>query len=329
MPTKDELRKVLKDKLPQVIAKVNEALAGVDVESLEPVLTRIGRGQELPHWYAGLLANQTLPNLDGKTVGSVIEMLLVAVLETHFFAAINGPRLRINPARGVDLPDLDLGIKSPSENYCTSERFFSVYERLIGSDHDVLVFLTDYQEAKRKTPFRLQIKSHRFLDKSQIADKSLCRIAKKHRDSLVREDESRAKRVFRFLAYVNQSDWRAKRLLRIVDLMDDEADVRIEIETFAKEFAKTNKTRLRKDEIPIPDEELEALQKILAISPIRIGVADAVDNWVAVSQKETARIPSDFEWKRILSSPLDGQIGMSLALQWRYNFGQLFGMSTD
>ena len=27
---------------------------------------------------------------------------------------------------------------SPSENFCTSEPFFSAYERLLGSDHDVL-----------------------------------------------------------------------------------------------------------------------------------------------------------------------------------------------
>jgi len=27
--------------------------------------------------------------------------------------------------------------------------------------------------------------------------------------------------------------------------------------------------------------------------------------------------------------PLDGKIGMSLALQWRYNFGPLFGAGDD
>ena len=42
--------------------------------------------------------------------------------------------------------------------------------------------------------------------------------------------------------------------------------------------------------------------------------------------KETARAPSDAEWKAILASPLEGAIGVSLALQWRYNFGRLFDM---
>lgn len=46
-------------------------------------------------------------------------------------------------------------------------------------------------------------------------------------------------------------------------------------------------------------------------------------------RKDTARAPNDNEWGRLLASPLDGLIGMSLALQWRYNFGPLFGASND
>jgi len=84
-------------------------------------------------------------------------MLLIAVLETKTFRSVAIPPLRVNPARGVDLPDLDLGIKSPSENYCTSEPLFSAYERLNGSEYDALVLLTDYQDAKSKPPLKLQI----------------------------------------------------------------------------------------------------------------------------------------------------------------------------
>src|SRR5581483_6300335 len=121
MPTKAELRAKLQGRLSDTMGRVNSALAGKGVQPLEAVLKRIGRGQQLPHWYAGLKATHTLPNLDGKTIGSVVEMLLVAVLETYTFAGLGVPSLRINPARGVDLPDLDLGVKSPSENFCTSE----------------------------------------------------------------------------------------------------------------------------------------------------------------------------------------------------------------
>ncbi len=177
MPTKAELRARLQNSLSEIIARVNSALSGNDVDALEPVLSRIGRGQKLPHWFEGLKARRALPNLDGKTVGSVVEMLLVAVLETHTFAGQSVPPLRINPARGVDLPDLDLGVKSPSENYCTSEPYYSAYERLLGSEHDILVLLTDYQDAKKKSPFRLQIIQSRYLRGSQVADHNLCRIA--------------------------------------------------------------------------------------------------------------------------------------------------------
>lgn len=329
MPTKGELRKILQDKLSETMARVNSALSGREVETLEPVLKRIGRGQQLPHWYEGLKANYSLPNLDGKTIGSVVEMVLVAVLETHIFAGLSVPSLRINPARGVDLPDLDLGVKSPSENYCTSEPFFSAYERLIGSEHDVLVLLTDYQDAKKRPPLRLQIIQWRYLRASQIADHNLCRIALKHREWLVQSDENRAKRVFRFLAYINQSDWRAKRLLHLLDHLRDDDQIRASIRKTEVEFTKTNKTRLKKDKIPIPDTDLEALKGILAVTPLQLGIVDAADNWVVEVRKDTARAANDNEWQRLLTGPLDGLIGMSLALQWRYNFGPLFGAGDD
>ncbi|MEK7854621.1 MAG: hypothetical protein AAB288_00910, partial [Acidobacteriota bacterium] len=191
MPTKEQLRTLLQKNLSDAIKRVNKALTGSGISALEPVLARIGRGQQLPHWYEGLKKNHVLPNLDGKTVGSVVEMILVGVLETHTFKGTGAPPLKINPAKGVDLPDLDLGVKSPSENFCTSEPFFSAYERLLGSDHDVLVLLTDYQVAKKKPPLRLQIINYRYLKKSEIADKNLCRIARQHREWFVGQDEAR------------------------------------------------------------------------------------------------------------------------------------------
>ena len=39
---------------------------------------------------------------------------------------------------------------------------------------------------------------------------------------------------------------------------------------------------------------------------------DAADNWVVQSQKEAGTCTNDNEWQRLLSGPLDGQIGMSL-----------------
>ena len=137
---KSDLRKCVQDNLDSIMGTLNNALNGVGLDELEPVVKRIGRGGQLPHWYGELKDKQTIVNLDGKTIGSILEMLLVAVLETGVLKKY-GINLRINPARGIDLPDLNLGVKSPSKNYCTSEPFFSAYERLLGSEFDAVVLL--------------------------------------------------------------------------------------------------------------------------------------------------------------------------------------------
>lgn len=323
---KSELRKVVQKNLDDIMATLNGALRGEGLNNLEPVVKRIGRGGALPHWYAELKDANTIVNLDGKTIGSICEMLLVAVLETGVFKK-DSIQLRINPARGVDLPDLNLSIKSPSKNYCTSEPFFSAYERLYGNEHDCLIILTDYQQAKKtKNAFKLQAESWKYLRGSEIADMELCRIAKKHREWLLADDESAAKRVFRFLAYVNQSDWRGRRLLELVDHINESTeifDARLAI--IEKDFNKQNKMRLKKDNELIPEADLIALQKIFSATPRSLGVTNQLDNWVTEFLKDASRAPNDNEWQRLLESPLEGKIGMSFALQWRYNFGKLFG----
>jgi hypothetical protein len=330
MPSKEQLRARVRDNLVKITEGINSALRGERLNGLKTVLNRVGRGGVLPHWYARLEHDGTLPNLDGKTIGSVIEMLLVAVLETHAFRGLGVPPLAINPARSVDLPDLDLGVKSPSRNYCTSEPFFSAYERMLGSEHDIVVLLTDYQEAKKNPPLRLQIIGSRYLTGSQVADENLCRIARTHREWLVAKNEAWAKKVFRFLAYVNQSDWLGKQLLRLVEVVQDDGAITGVIEGASPDFERKIRELARSGKPLIPDEDLESLQRILEVKPLQLGVIDAADNWVVQTQKEAGRAPSDNEWQRLRTSPLDGQIGMSFAIQWRYNFGRLFnGKATD
>lgn len=325
MPEKHELRQLVRDNLAKLVSKVNATLRGEGLEKIEPVLNRLGRGSQLPHWFEGLKDSGTLPNMDGKTIGSVVEMLLVAVLETDTFAKIKIPPLRINPARGVDLPDLDLGVKSPSENYCTSEPFFSAYERLLGSEHDAIVLLTDYQTAKKTHPLRMQISKWKYLNKTQIADERLCRIAKAHREWLMSKNESLAKKVCRFLAFVNQSDWRAKKLLTLVEWIQEESVIKTVLENAEGDFNNTNAKRFKKKQVPLPDIELETFREIRTMKPLFHGIIEAADNWVMEVWKGVGIIPTDSEWNRYLNSPLDGAIGMSFALQWRYNFGRPFG----
>jgi len=323
VPNKEHLRHLVRDNLSNIVDSMNRYLSGSNVSNLKAVLNRIGRGQQLPHWYDGLANSGTFPNLDGKTIGSVLEMILIATLEVGLFQK-EKLKFRINPARGVDLPDLDLGIKTPSENFCTSEPFFSAYERIIGSEHDCVALLTDYQDAKKKPPLRVQIIKYRYLTKSQIADFNICALARRFRDGLIKENEARAKKFFRFLAFVNQSDWRAKRIIRMLQVMDKEDAIRNVISESRSHFQKTNQTRVKKQNEPLPEDELKAIEDIRSVSPLHIAILDAADNWVIDTHKDFARMPNDNEWSRLRSGPLDGQIGMSFALQWRYNFGRIF-----
>ena len=135
---------------------------------------------------------------------------------------------------------------------------------------------------------------------------------------------TRAKKFFRFLCYVNQQDWIAVRLLRLLDNLRSDKKMLSIIAKAEKEFETTNKVRIRDDKPIIPDEALLFLKSVVDVDPLFVGVIEAADNWVLETHKDMARTPNDNEWERLLSSPLEGMIGLSLALQWRYNFGQLF-----
>lgn len=326
MPTKEELRGIVRDHLDDLMSSLNDGLSGIGLEELESALTRLGRGGKLPHWYPGLKNDGRLPNFDGKTVGSILEMVFVAVLEKKVKQILGQEvTFKVNPARGVDLPDLDLGIKSPSKNFCTSEPYFTAYERLYGNQHDALILLTDYQEAKKKSLLTLQVSEWRYLRGTEIADAKLCRLARESREFLLaKSDEGRAKRLFGFLAYVNQSDWRAVQLLKAINVIQDENKIKSVIEGSLLDFDKQNKKREKTGLVPLPDSEKDALAKIMEGTPLWHGVVSAADAWVTDVLQDAGRAPNAREWELLKSGPLDGKIGMSFALQWRYNFAQIF-----
>jgi len=171
-----------------------------------------------------------------------------------------------------------------------------------------------------------QIINWRYLSGTQVADRSLCRLARMHRDWLLAENEAWAQKLFRFLAYVNQSDWRAETLLRFVEIMKDGAAVNRLISDACDDFNAKNQIAIAKDKPLILESDLTAIRRIAKLSPPHSAVIDAADNWVIEVLKDAARAPSENEWQRLRSGPLDGLIGMSFALQWRYNFGKLFGV---
>ena len=184
---------------------------------------------------------------------------------------------------------------------------------------------TDYQEAKEHPPLRLQIIQWRYFLSTELADFALTAIARKHREWLLHQSEVWTQKIFRFLAYINQSDWGASYLRRIVDVMRDENRVQKLVLEAKKDFAKKNAERARQDKDTIPDYEIKSLCSIAEAQPLTLGIVDAADNWVVENYKDFARLPNENEWRRLLVSPLNGQIGMSFALQWRYNFGRVFG----
>lgn len=284
-------------------------------------MKRIDSTGNLPSWFNTLQNEGRLPNLDGKTVGSVIEKLLVCVLEKYVFNS--EVALNVNPAKGVDIPELELGVKSPSTNYYTSEPYFSAYERLLGNEYDAIILLTNYQEAKTRTPFRLQILEIKYLNKTEIADSKLCTMAKSIRN--LYGDELILKKTMRFLSYVNQSDWEANAIVKLMEsVLIDGKNLVTTIHLIEKDFKRKNRKALKDGKIPIPQESLERILGIKEMTPDIQAIINAAENWVILTQKDNGRYPNDNEWNRFLRSPLDGKIGMSFALQWRYNFGSLF-----
>jgi hypothetical protein len=138
-----------------------------------------------------------------------------------------------------------------------------------------------------------------------------------------------AKRLMRFLAFVNQSDWQARQLLKLAEVLNEETRISAIVADASADFARLNRKRLREDKPLLDSAELAAVQGVINIQPHYVGVLDAMENWVGATHKDFGRYPNDNEWVRLASGPLDGQIGISFALQWRYNFGGLFGADSD
>ena len=313
-------RAIVKRDLNSIINRVNCYLDGSDLDKIQDVITRLGRGNTLPHWFDNLKVNGTLPNADGKTVGSIIEMLLCADLEINSLRSSDLIPLKINPAKGVDIPGLDVGIKSPSENWCTSEPFTSAYGRLLGSDYDVICIITNYQTAKKVTPLRLKIINHSYFKSTEIADKNLCLKAQKLREVISDVGEANAKKGLRFLAHVIQSDWLGKSLASLYSVINSEEKVCAEIKSICADGQK----KMSKGAQNISEEDVRLLNDLVEKKPIKEALINLSDTWVNENSPELAVIPNSYYWNKFLNSPLDGKLGVSFALQWRYNFGVSF-----
>jgi len=322
---KQQRRQLVRENLDRIVARVNQYLSGQKLSSVEGVLTRLARNAKLPYWYPELLKKGIFPNLDGKTVGSIIEMLFVADIEKNVLKGRTAATLSINPAKGVDVPDLELGIKSPSENWCTSEPFSNAYERLLGTDYDVVAVITNYQDAKKKAPLKIQLIRHHYFEGHEIADKDLCRRAKRIRQRVLQFGDVPARKVFKFLAFAVRSEWLCKVLLELITSLDKPEELPTILDKSIKKFERDTKKR----KVPLPIEERTFLESLRERMPLDRAVIEAADDWLVGRWQEAAQLPNGNEWGRLQRSPLDGQLGVSFALQWRYNFGVFFGGIED
>lgn len=207
------IRKFVKANLGTLVEKVNAALSsGECLHKLEKHVAAVSPKGAAPAWFDHLKRSGGLGRTDGKSVGSAMETLFSAVLRSALPEKLAGS-ISVKAERGVDLPGAGIGIKAPSENLCTSEPFFSPYQRLLGHAHDSVVLLTDYQDKKNTLPLRLQVTRASYFTGSEQADGNLCDLARKWRE-ILKDDRTAFRKVVRFLAYSNQSDEKTRSLLR-------------------------------------------------------------------------------------------------------------------
>ena len=74
----------------------------------------------------------------------------------------------------------------------------------------------------------------------------------------------------------------------------------------------------------ISEEDVRLLNDLVEKKPIKEALINLSDTWVNENSPELAVIPNSYYWNKFLNSPLDGKLGVSFALQWRYNFGVSF-----
>ncbi len=318
-----QYKTLITSKLDVIQRRLNDALAGKNLRQLEAPIKRMNPGGALPAWFSQLAATRTLPNLDDRNAGGIIKKLLIGVLEKYVLK--DRQKLHLLPTGPVTIPELELGVKTPSENFCTIEPYFSAYERLTGTGYDTLVLQTSYQDAKQTVAknrgLKVKIINVRYLKGSEIADLQLCAIA----ESLKRvyaDREDMLRRAINFLAYANPMDWESAHFIDLLqrlgagDLDREDAFWRIR-----KEFMRKNRQHEKKGRMQIPPEQLEHLECALTSPDNVVLQAEA---WAMRTLNEHWHAPSKAVWARILTQPLEGKIGMTFMLQWQYHFGTLF-----
>lgn len=241
---------------------------------------------------------------DGKSIGTFIEKLLTVLLSIEQGCVFTGCA-----ARGVDLPELNLGIKATSNRQPqSSEAFKNAYERILGIDNALLVFIYNGIEFASGAEENLRCIQYYLLSETNVADKGLCAFARDARDLYLGKmiDEPKLKSVLRLLVVSDKSKKEFLDMSRIVH------------EMAAIFTGKTNGVKFRH-----LDAKTDDVKGYLANPEIQAKLATAVKAYQAQFLSfpfANDGIITDGQLKAFLAHPLDGKISVSFALQWRFQF---------
>ena len=114
----------------------------------------------------------------------------------------------------------------------------------------------------------------------------------------------------------------------VIEAATENIDLKInifkELDKILLKFQKKRKKDIKNGEFHLDESIYDKLNSIKVSSNRVEKIINYCSDWVIHTHKDFARMPNDNEWERFLRSPLDGKIGLSFALQWRFNFGHVF-----
>ncbi len=241
---------------------------------------------------------------DGKSIGTFIEKLLTILLSIEKGCVFTG-----SAAKGVDLPELNLGIKATSDRQPqSSEAFKNAYERIFGIDNALLVFIYNGTAYANDVEENLRCIQHYLLSETNVADKGLCAFARDARElyggNIIGDDL--LKSVLRLLVVSDKSNREFLGMSRIVREMASILSGRTEGVEFRYLDAKAADTR-----------------RYLTGTKVQKALVDAVRAYQAHFPSfpfANDGLISDEQFVLFLEHPLDGKISISFALQWRFQF---------
>jgi hypothetical protein len=242
---------------------------------------------------------------DGKSIGTFIEKLLTVLLSIEKKCVFSG-----SAAKGVDLPELNLGIKATSDRQPqSSEAFKSAYERIFGIENALLVFIYNGTAYSGEAEENLRCVQHYLLSETNVADRGLCGYARDvrelYREKIIGEDL--LKSILRLLVV---SDKSKKEFLGMARLIHEMASI-LGGGTKGVQFRYLDASKA------------SDVMAYLTDTKVQHALAAAVDAYQAHFDSypfaNDGMIDGE-QFKVFQEHPLDGKISLSFALQWRFQF---------